>query len=493
MYTKSLFFALNKKELFHEVILKSLCIHAHFTSLLAALAQGPAEGLVNDAELQGASISISVVDLVTGEVLDESGANQLLCPASVWKLFTTSAAVASLGSDFKFQTILAVDGKVRNDTLIGNVIIVGGGDPSLGSRFLGLSLAELLSRWTDALAAYGIAYVDGNIVANASHFQGLDLPGTRIWEDMGNYYGASISGLNINDNTYFVDFDVPDVPGEIAEIKAIRPEVPGLQIVSEVEASERHGDHAYIYGAPGSNKRTVRGTLPAGSRTYTVKGSLPSPPLFAANQLRLAMENRGIGINGRLILEEKTFREPATLKVVDRYASPPLSEMIKHINQKSDNLYAEALLVQMGAKSGKPTIEGGLEAMRSIIDQKFHISTRYFGYDGSGLSRFTAVSAQQVTSLLVSLRGQNYSVILDQLPVAGREGSMTYFGKNSHLDGNFKAKSGSMSGVKAYAGHMQAFSGRELGVAVIINNHGMSSVDIRKRIERYLLQLYNRY
>ncbi len=457
------------------------------------MAQGPAEGLVNDEDLKGASISISVVDLVTGEVLDESGADQLLCPASVWKLFTTSAAAASLGSDFKFQTTLAVDGKVMKDTLRGNVIIVGGGDPSLGSRFMGPSLEELMSGWTAALAQYGIRYVDGNIIANATHFQGLELPGTRTWEDMGNYYGASVSGLNINDNTYYIDFEVPDVPGEVAKIKEIRPEVPGLQIVSEVVASEKRGDHAYIYGAPGSNKRIVRGTLPAGSRTYTVKGSLPNPPLFAANQLKTAMENNGIGISGRLIVEEKTYRESATLKVVDRYASPHLRELVRHINQKSDNLYAEALLVQLGVKSGTPTIEGGLEELMTIMDQKFHINSRYFGYDGSGLSRFTAVSATQVTALLVSLRNQDYNVILDQLPTAGHEGSMRYFGKNSHLDGNFKAKSGSMSGVKAYAGHMQTFTGRELGVAVLVNNYDMSSVEIRKRIERYLLQLYNRY
>src|SRR5690606_40584093 len=54
----------------------------------------------------------------------------IFCPASVWKLFTTTAALKILGSEFRFRTILAYDGKLENGILSGNVYIIGGGDRS---------------------------------------------------------------------------------------------------------------------------------------------------------------------------------------------------------------------------------------------------------------------------------------------------------------------------------------------------------------------------
>lgn len=460
-----------------------------------AISQQAVKEFATSDGLEGALISIEVADLETGETLEAFNENQRLCPASVWKLFTTSAALDILGADFKFKTSLAYQGVLSNDTLHGNIFIVGGGDPTLGSRHFERPMDVLMKSWTAAIQAAGIKYIDGQVIANAAHFQGSGIPNTRIWEDMGNYYGGPISGLNIHDNTYFIEYHLPNDIGELAEVTSIYPEVPNLELTSEVIVSEKRGDLAYIFGAPGSNARTVRGTLPAGKRAYTIKGSLPDAPSFAAHQLKLALESIGIKTSSGIATELKYVHEPATLKIITMVSSPPLSQIIQQINTRSDNLFAEALLMQIGVKNGNPTLEAGIEAIETYFASICGTECKIFGYDGSGLSRFTSVSAHQVAVLLVAMNQDptQKKLLLNSLPYAGKEGSMKWFGKHSNLEGNVQGKSGSMEKVKAYAGQMTAFTGRKLSFVVLVNNFEGSGRDVKSKIEKYLLSVYGDY
>lgn len=457
--------------------------------------QNAVNDFAQNSDLKGALISIQISDLVTGESLQAINPDLRLCPASVWKLFTTSAALSMLGGDFQFRTILAYDGLLEGDTLFGNIYILGGGDPTLGSRFFDQSMGQLMQDWTAAINKAGIKYVEGNIVANSSHFQGGAIPRTRIWEDMGNYYGAPVWGLNINDNTYFIDFKLPDDVGDLAEIVNVHPQVPGLELTSEVVVAEQRGDQAYIFGTPESNHRTIRGTLPAGAKTYTIKGSLPDAPMMAAFQLREHLLDNGIGGMSNIAVEQNHVREAATLKTLATVKSPVLTEIIKQTNMRSDNLFAETLLLQLGVKYGDPTIEGGLKAVSDFYKKACQSNCHLSAYDGSGLSRFTAVSSAQVVDLLLydfqQLTQRN--LLLNQLPLAGKEGSLKWFGDRTNLEGNMRGKSGSMEGVRAYAGQMTAFSGRQLGFAVLVNNFDGSGIEIKEKIEHMLLKVYGDY
>lgn len=474
---------------------KLLISLATILSVSSVISQDVVNDFAQKPKLKGALISIQISDLVTGESLQAVNPDLRLCPASVWKLFTTSAALSQLGGDFQFRTTLAYDGLLEGDTLHGNVYILGGGDPTLGSRYFDLPMEKLMETWTVAVEKAGIKYIDGNIVANSSHFRGDVIPRTRIWEDMGNYYGAPVWGLNINDNTYFVDFKLPDEVGELAEIVNVHPEVPGLELTSEVVVAAQRGDQAYIFGTPQSNQRTIRGTLPAGAKNYTIKGSLPDAPMMAAHQLRQYLQKSGIGGMEAIAVEQNQVREPATLKTLSTIKSPALSEIIKQTNVRSDNLFAETLLLQLGVKYGDPTIEGGLKAVAEFYKKACSSNCHLSAYDGSGLSRFTAVSAAQVVDLLL-YDNQDLTqrkLLLDQLPNAGKEGSLKWFGDRTNLEGNMRAKSGSMEGVRAYAGQMSTFTGRQLGFAVLVNNFDGSGIELKEKIEHMLLQIYGDY
>ena len=467
-----------------------------FASLAFQLeAQNAIKNFAENPDLKGAVISVALADITTGAILESENIDQRLCPASVWKLFTTSAAIKILGPDFRFHTVLAYQGNIANGILDGNIFIIGGGDPSLGSRFFDQSFEDLLNEWTTAIRKAGIDSIHGKIVANAVHFTGDGIPRTRIWEDMANYYGAAVSGLNINDNTYYVDFEVPSDLDQIARILSIKPEVPGLQITSEVLSSKVLSDQAFIFGSPFDNERVVRGTLPAGRQHFEIKGSLPNPPLFAAWHLENALENSGVGVSDGISVELTTLHERATLKVISTHESPPLSALVEHTNIQSDNLFAEAFLYQIGAKNGDPTLQGGLDALTKFYEPICADSYPFYAYDGSGLSRFTAVSARQVLQLLSYDAKEDVLLknLLEKLPMAGVQGSMKWFGNRTNLQGNLRGKSGSMENVKAYAGVITALSGRQLAFAVLVNNFDGSPNHIKDLIEKMLLKAYGDY
>ena len=85
--------------------------------------------------LANASIGITVSDSRTNEKLIESKPQLSLVPASILKTITTATALEVFGPDFRFQTTLSHSGKVRSDTLFGDLQIMGGGDPTLGSKY----------------------------------------------------------------------------------------------------------------------------------------------------------------------------------------------------------------------------------------------------------------------------------------------------------------------------------------------------------------------
>lgn len=464
------------------------------TALISLVSAAQIERLVADEDLRGATISAILVDALTGEEIESYNEEVLACPASVWKLTTTSAALSEFGKDFRFKTWLVYSGEIKDSILHGDLLIIGSGDPSLGSRYFDNGFDDVLLSLTQAVISAGIDSIAGKVIGNGAHLQGQSIPGTRVWEDMGNYFGAGIHGLNFNDNTYFLSFKTPAEPNLLADLLTVYPEVPGLVLVSEVVSSTIQSDQAYIYGSPLDLKRTVRGTLPLGQDRFTIKGSIPDPGLFMAYHLREKLSKVGVESKG-YAAESDLFREPVTYKKLATTESVPLSEIIKHINKESDNLMADGLLVQLGAKNGNPSYEGGLEALEKYLREIWGKEATFFAYDGSGLSRFTAVSAEQLAKLLVHMRKSETQrkYLLEELPEAGKEGSVKWFGLRTNLSGNTKLKSGSMKNVKAYAGVLQTYSGRELAFVIMVNNFEISGTEVRKKIEDWLIRSYGHY
>src|ERR1051326_2432369 len=137
------------------------------------------EELVSQPDLQQGFLGIQVVSLRTGKPVYSLNAEKLFTPASNTKLFTTAAALALIGPDYKFRTTLETNGSLdKYGRLTGDLVLVGRGDPNLSGRELPYSVrtqrdadpVRVLEKLADEIVQKGVKYVDGDIVADDSYF-----------------------------------------------------------------------------------------------------------------------------------------------------------------------------------------------------------------------------------------------------------------------------------------------------------------------------------
>lgn len=426
-------------------------------------------------ELAGATVAVDVIDLASGQRIAAYQADKALIPASTQKLLTTGVALDILGPKAVFNTQLAHDGRIENGVLTGNLYIVGGGDPSLASPLMeGTKAGEvLLAEWIAAVRGAGIREIRGSIIADDSYFGTTGISMGWPWADLGNYYGVGAYGLNWHENFYYLDFNQRQSLGSTPSVWRTRPFVPGLRFYNEVRtAGANTGDNAYIYGAPFNYDNYLRGTIPAGSGRFTIKGSIPDPALFVAQLLTEALEEEDF----KVTMPPTSSRisgaiYPGNGTVLHRQNSPPLSEIAGRTNLRSINLFAEALLRQINKARGVADHElSSTEAMMEYLENELRldVSTTQLN-DGSGLSPRNFFPPALMTAFLRAKAED--AVFRETIPLAGRTGSMRNYLKGTAAEGRLYAKSGSVNAVRCYAGYAFPADGRQLAFSVMVNNY----------------------
>ncbi|MCX7744927.1 MAG: D-alanyl-D-alanine carboxypeptidase/D-alanyl-D-alanine-endopeptidase [Flavobacteriales bacterium] len=449
--------------------------------------------------LRGAGIGISVKYADNGMLITEYNSKQALATASVMKLVTTATAWLALGETFRFITQLQYDGEVVNGVLHGNLYIRGGGDPTLGSdKFNETQLEKLLPAIVHVIQQKGIKTIKGDIIADDALFETSMSPATWNWGDLGNYYGAGASALSIFDNLYYIYFNSGNQPGDTTHLVKIEPEIPGLELVNEVISGKKgSGDNAYVFGSEYTYLRYVRGTIPAGENNFSIKGSIPDPPFYAAWLLKKYLLEQGIEILGKptttrlLKMQRQPVLELSERKELGEIKSPSLMSIIQQTNIYSNNLYAEHLHKALGVKFyGKGSNYNGNEAIKQFWIKRGLNADGFIIADGSGLSRSNAVSADNLTSLLIQLPKEiGFEKFYQTLPVAGKSGTMRNIGKGTVLENNLRAKSGSMNLIRAYAGYVKNPKGREIAFAILFNNFTCEPKEIKEIIETLMIRI----
>ncbi len=445
------------------------------------------------ADMQTASVSFQVIDLETGTVLASHDPNRTMPTASTAKLFATATALEVLGEDYRARTRLYHDGTIdASGVLTGDLWIRGGGDPSLGSQYyVSKSVRSLfLEQWADSLLTRGITKIDGRLIADASEFGYLGAPNGWSWVDMGNYYGAGPSGLTIYDNLLTFNFLVPSVLGAKTSIRSISPEVPGMNFTNYVQASSQKGDNAYIYGAPYSMDRFATGTLPAGTSSFIVKGSLPDPERQFAHEFLKVLNAKGIEVTGDITTGRILGVNSSNATYSDRtllvtHKGETVGRIIDQTNFRSINLFAEHLVCLSGYhQTGNGSTSSGLSVLENYWSTRFNTHGIHVN-DGSGLSRMNAISAAHFVGLLKAMhKSTNAERFKKSLPVAGENGTMRNICKGQAAHGRMIAKSGSMTRIKSYAGYINARSGKTYAFALIVNDAVCSSSTLVDRMER---------
>jgi D-alanyl-D-alanine carboxypeptidase/D-alanyl-D-alanine-endopeptidase (penicillin-binding protein 4) len=483
------------------VLLTLLAGHAFLTAATpAGTDRDPGQELVRELDRALAAPgwdrdrwSVLVVSLDGGDTLYAHEPETSLAPASNLKLFTTAAALFYLRPDYRYSTFLTATGPLRSGVLEGDLYVYGTGDPTLSARFFE-SKTAVWEALADSLSAAGVREIRGDLVGDASYFEG---PGVgRGWER--NYvthtYAAPASALSYNDNVVTMRL----TPGAEAGARPGLQLIPGGVVEIHNQATTVTSGRSWIevdrtgYDSP----IVLRGEIRKGASAVWRAVPVVDPAHYAVTVLEEVLEERGIQVRGRIrsvhsgsespITGQKVFApalgEDEVIQVLAVHRSPPLQEILKVINRRSHNLYAESVLRSVGrVATGHGSVEGGRAAVATLLEEVGPSGAAVEMDDGSGLSSLDRASARSIVELLGYMARSPFSdEYFETLPEAATSRGLRRMHRTPAA-GNLRAKTGTIDRVSALSGYVRAQNGELLAFSILSNN--VPSTWKAKRVE----------
>lgn len=422
------------------------------------------KNLMNSSGAISSNLSFYVSD-ENGNFIYEYQGNKGLSTASTQKIFTAGAALEALGKNYTYKTTSSYSGNISGGNLNGNLFISSTGDPTLGSwRYEAYKPEVFKQKLIDAIKKSGIKKISGDLVIDDSYFDHQTIPGGWPWNDLGNYYGAGVWGINWREN----QFDI-NINGN--EFKSFSYPLEGVNWLNDLKVGGS-SDQSLIFTAPHSDVALINGTLPA--KTVTVSGAVPNPPLQLGAEVKQWLKDSGIDFLGKVVtnsqleIEGKKALQTPKNNIILTYESPTLDKIIYWFLRKSINFYGETLIKTIGKeKKGDPSFKSGVAYLKEFWKSK-GINPNMINFaDGSGLSPQNYVAAKAEVQALLYARKQPWF-------------ESYYDGFPTH-DNGMKMKSGTMSDTKSYAGYHTSKDGKKYVFSIIINNYeGSGSTELQK-------------
>ncbi|MGG1253371.1 D-alanyl-D-alanine carboxypeptidase/D-alanyl-D-alanine-endopeptidase [Brevibacillus agri] len=415
--------------------------------------------LKRDENSVGLYAGIVVYDLTDKTYLYRHNAERNYIPASNMKLFTTVAGLDKLGPDYQWKTELFLQGKVSADGVLqGDLVLKGYGDPTL-------TPADL-QQMASVLKQAGIKRINGHLLLDESYFDDTRLGVSWMWDDEPYGYSAQLSALSVHKNVTTLTV----TPGKAVNAPptlAMEPATTYVKVINKLQTVEGSESNITLERPRGKNEVVLTGTIGLAAKPYEEDVTLEDPALFVGDVWKEQLLAQGIGLNPGAAVKKTVVQSGVPFST---HLSKPLGEVIVELNKESDNFYAEMLLKTLGAtQKGAGTFAAGSEAVADVM-KRAGIDSGYRQVDGSGLSRFDLVSAEQIVRLLAFVQQQSYSVELEKsLPVAGVDGTLKTRMLGTAAAKNLIAKTGSMGGVNSLSGYVTAQNGHKLAFSILIN------------------------
>ncbi|MDB5019516.1 MAG: dacB [Pedobacter sp.] len=427
-----------------------------------------------DSQAQYATTALVVLDANTGKIIFGRNENLGMATASTLKTITAATAFSLLGKDFRYETTLAYTGTISAEgTLKGDLVLVGGGDPTLASwRYEQTKESEVLNQWVKAIKEAGINRIDGAVIGEDSAWGTQSVPVGWIWQDIGNYYGASSSALTWRENQFDVHLKVSNTG---VSILRTQPSTPYVKIINELKpGAPGSGDKAYAFFPPLAETAYLRGSWAVGIDKPGISLALPDPAFDVAYRLQDTLKRLGITTSipptttRRLSAADQPA--PKITKTISTINSPTLSQIIYWFNKKSINLYGEHLIRTIAWKAGKEaSTENGVKEELNYWASKGLDKKAMNIIDGSGLSPGTRVTPLAMATVLFLAQKESwYSDYINSFPEHN----------------GMQLKSGSINDVSSYAGYYKASRGKNYVIVININNY--SGTGISKKLLRVL-------
>ena len=425
-------------------------------------------GTFLNARVRSGSWGAMIISVTRGDTLFSTNAGNLMLPASTMKLFTAALAFDTFGPEHQFTTAVLRDGTVGADgTLTGNLVLRGGGDPGLSTRYYKAPAEGPMASLARMVAASGIKRVNGDLIADASAFESKRVPDGWLARYLESGYAARVSALSMNENLATVVI-APQLNGSASV--TLDPPSSTVPVINNMRtvAGSRAAKLSIRRLADG--RIDVRGWIgsKAGSRSYLVVIDDPAP--WVAGTLRSALIAQGVTVTGQV----RTGAGSANAVTVASLSSPPLARLAAAMNRESINHFAE-LLFRDVAQVNSPDRIGSAELGNTVLkkfmsDKVGAASNDVMATDGSGLSTLDRVTARSLVQLLSYAHRSSWSADFHaSLPVAGESELLRHRMRYTPAQGNLHAKTGTTNDVIGLAGYVTARDGEVLAFAFLYN------------------------
>lgn len=421
-----------------------------------------------EQQLPHATVGILVKDAQTGQILYSKNATKLLAPASGTKLFTAAAALYQLKSSYFFLTTLAQKNQ--------DFYITFSGSPSLTSDNLNSLLLKLKQ--------HGMKTIRGNIILDDSRFKPPYYSGGDSYDDLGWYYAAPSTAVILNGNAVSYEFISAKKIGKPIQIKRKTSDT-GLTIINQViTVSKEQEKHCNLnIEIKPNNTLRLFGCLVENKEPQVMALAIADPILFTKQVIKNTLNKNGILLKGHII----SGKTPSDARVIASFRSKNLMHLITHMLQESDNLYADSLYKQLAyTVTGEGTYSQGAYAIKKILAQHTNIDMSQIELaDGAG-SRYSLVTPEQIVVLLTDLYTDKNMRFFNALPQAGVSGTLKNRMKETSLEKQVFAKTGTMHDVSSLSGYIINPNAKTLIFSIIINGVN-TPISTAKALEEKIL------
>ena len=467
-----------------------LAITAAFP-VMAYTAQEAVDLFVSHSSLRYASVGVTVVDLDSAKSIAGYRQDQANITASTMKTVVSSAALGLMGPHFRFETPVYLDGEVEDGCFRGNIVIRGMGDPTLGSIYLPCQ-ANIVDEIINALRARGITRVEGTVIGDDTYYGYPYYHNEWEVEDLAYDYGAAVHALNFHDNLMTVSYTL-DSRGRLTQ-STITPSTPGVKVISRCRPNRgRNSVTPYLdYSVPAL---VLTGNA-SSTKSYRDTYANPTPAPMLVDSVERALLRSVIRYDYYATAREELNHADVSLLVLHK--SPELTEIITSLLDRSDNMFAHALLRAIGARDwelkGNDNMPDnldavGAEAVKRWLEQQGVDPSPLFMRDGSGLARANKASVNFFGDMLTMMADRSFDGVrlCDLMPTASDRVGDTL--KNNPLSEKIVLKSGSMRHVQCFVGYYPAEKPR-YAFAVLVNNFTCSRPIIKEQIGTLLCDLF---
>lgn len=461
----------------------------------------------------GATWSLLVQDVETGETFYPLNPNRLSFTGSTRKLFSVGLALLEMGPDARQNTTVHRLGSVDDaGVLQGQLVLKAAGDLTFGGRRSGDEIAFTdfdhndanglgtailtpqdpligLNQLADQVAAAGVVRVEGDVVVDDRLFESYRVPNGNLL----------ITPMMVNENQIDVTI-TPQVAGEAASFM-YRPITAFFSVLGSVSTGEADSEASIEFsgdrlsdGVGGLG--TVQGQLPVGYRAplsgetaYVGTFRVEDPSSFARIAFIEALERRGVQVVAATVAPNPAALLPSSTAYpagteLARYESAPWSQQLRLVLKVSLNLGANLALSLFGLEKGTRTVEGALAAERETLISQVGIDGSLFSFptNGSGTPDSQAAPRALVDLLVYMAKSPVAAPYQACLPVLGVDGSLAPYGEGLPGRGHVFAKPGTslipdeqgelQLKAMCLAGYIETRGGRKVAYALMLNDAG---------------------